>query len=61
MNIKKLLNEIKPKPPCETCLYKLGMIKYVVSPCPACKANGYNNYAGFLGDTRNSDDTPQRD
>ena len=27
-------------PPCEDCLYRLGVVRCVVSPCPACLMTG---------------------
>ena len=27
-------------PPCEDCLYRLGVVRCVVSPCPACRITG---------------------
>lgn len=27
---------------CENCLYKRGLIKTFVNPCPQCRANGYS-------------------
>ena len=27
-------------PPCEDCLYHLGVVRCVVSPCPACRMTG---------------------
>lgn len=28
-------------PPCARCPYRLGLVVFVQSPCPACRANGY--------------------
>lgn len=27
--------------PCAKCLYRLGFVKFVTSPCPACRLDGY--------------------
>ena len=27
-------------PPCGDCLYRLGIVRCVVSPCPACRMTG---------------------
>lgn len=35
------------KTPCAKCPYKLGQIKTLVNPCPACKTNGYSTYRMF--------------
>ena len=32
------------RPPCKTCPYRLGIVKFVQSPCPACRANGYRTF-----------------
>lgn len=31
-------------PPCATCLYKLGMVKTLINPCPQCRAGGYKEF-----------------
>lgn len=31
-------------PPCAKCLYRLGLVKFVTSPCPACRLDGYRMY-----------------
>ena len=31
-------------PPCVHCPYRLGLVKFVQSPCPACRMNGYRTY-----------------
>ena len=31
-------------PPCSRCLYKRGIIKTLVNPCPQCRAEGYNMF-----------------
>ena len=42
MELKKFLNKIIP--PCRKCPYTLGRVKFVVNPCPECRANNYNMY-----------------
>jgi hypothetical protein len=32
------------RPPCKTCPYRLGIVKFVQSPCPMCMMNGYRTY-----------------
>jgi len=48
-SIKKLIYLIKP--PCGRCPYKLGLVKFVVSPCPQCKFNNYSTYKMLVNDT----------
>ena len=43
-------------PPCTHCPYRLGLVKFVQSPCPACRMDGYrmfdvltHRYAEFPG------------
>ena len=31
-------------PQCAKCLYRLGLVKFVTSPCPACRLDGYRMY-----------------
>ena len=31
-------------PPCARCPYRLGLVVFVQSPCPACRANGYRTF-----------------
>ena len=31
-------------PPCARCPYRLGLVKFVQSPCPACRMDGYSTY-----------------
>ena len=31
-------------PPCVRCPYRLGLVKFVQSPCPACRMDGYRMY-----------------
>ena len=42
MKIPKILK------PCAKCPYKMGLIKFVTSPCPACKENNYQNYYDLI-------------
>ena len=42
MSLRNLIDKIKP--PCPKCPYTLGLVKFVVDPCPNCKHNGYNMY-----------------
>ena len=46
MKIKKFIEKLKYSlaPPCSKCPYTLGSVKFVVDPCPECKANGYQTY-----------------
>ena len=32
------------RPPCRSCPYRLGIVKFVQSPCPVCMMNGYRTY-----------------
>ena len=32
------------RPPCARCPYRLGIVKFVQSPCPMCIASGYSTY-----------------
>ena len=48
------------RPPCARCPYRLGLVKFVQSPCSACRMNGYCMYdvltrgqSGFPGIWRN--------
>ncbi len=27
---------------CKGCLYRLGIVKTLINPCPQCKANGFS-------------------
>ena len=31
-------------PPCARCPYRLGLVVFVQSPCPACRMDGYHMY-----------------
>ena len=31
-------------PPCARCPYRLGLVVFVQSPCPACRANDYRTF-----------------
>jgi|TergutMp193P3_1026864.scaffolds.fasta_scaffold00038_19 predicted Zn-ribbon and HTH transcriptional regulator len=46
MKIKEVIEKLKNSiaPPCRKCPYTLGHVKFVVSPCPQCKANNYQTY-----------------
>lgn len=41
MSILKPKNDFSP---CAACLYKLGMVKTLINPCPQCKAGGYKEF-----------------
>ena len=32
------------RPPCARCPYRLGLVVFVQSPCPACRMDGYRRY-----------------
>jgi len=34
-------------PPCKKCPYKMGLVKFILDPCPYCKANGYRYFELF--------------
>ena len=42
MKLRNLIYWIKP--PCKKCPYTLGHVKFVASPCPACKIDNYKMY-----------------
>ena len=46
MELKKIIYLIKP--PCKKCPYTKGLVKFVVSPCPHCKLNGYSTYKRII-------------
>lgn len=46
MRLRDLMKQ--KKPPCATCLYKLGVVTTTVNPCPQCERNGYDAYERFL-------------
>ena len=48
MNMKKILQQVKP--PCPRCPYKLGLVHTTVNPCPQCKENGYQMFERFQKD-----------
>jgi len=37
-------NLILTMPPCETCPYTLGHVKFFDNPCPECKSSEYSTY-----------------
>ena len=39
MNVLQMLQRFA-SPPCGDCLYRLGIVRCVVSPCPACLMTG---------------------
>ena len=39
MNVLQMMQRFA-SPPCEDCLYRLGIVRCVVSPCPACRMTG---------------------
>ena len=45
MNANNLIYQLKP--PCSKCLYKLGQVQTLVTPCPQCKENGYQTFERF--------------
>ena len=45
MKLKKQIWWIRP--PCPKCPYTLGLIRTTISPCPQCKADGYQAYKRF--------------
>lgn len=45
MKLNNLLYQIKP--PCDKCPYKLGLVQTLITPCPQCKANGYQMFERF--------------
>ena len=32
------------RPPCARCPYRLGLVMFVQSPCPACRMDGYRMF-----------------
>ena len=43
--LKNLQNVFRAvRPPCARCPYRLGLVKFVQSPCPACHMDGYRMY-----------------
>ena len=59
MNVVKKIFGNKKEPPCDKCPYTLGLVTFVVSPCPKCEMDNYymydrltkNPYEGY-GDTK---------
>ena len=41
-NLQSALRAVHP--PCARCPYRLGIVKFVQSPCPACRASGYRTF-----------------
>lgn len=39
MNVLQMMQRFA-SPPCGDCLYRLGVVRCVVSPCPACRMTG---------------------
>ena len=53
-NLQRALRTVRP--PCRSCPYRLGIVKFVQSPCPACRMDGYRmfdiltrGHSGFPG------------
>lgn len=43
--LKNLQNVFRAvRSPCARCPYRLGLVKFVQSPCPACRMDGYHMY-----------------
>ena len=41
-NLQNVLRTVRP--PCARCPYRLGLVKFVQSPCPACRMDGYRTF-----------------
>ena len=41
-NLQRALRTVRP--PCRSCPYRLGLVKFVQSPCPACVLDGYRTF-----------------
>lgn len=41
-NLQSVVRAVRP--PCARCPYRLGLVKFVQSPCPACMMSGYRIY-----------------
>ena len=41
-NLQSALRAVRP--PCARCPYRLGLVKFVQSPCPACRMDGYRMF-----------------
>lgn len=39
MDVLQMLHRVA-SPPCADCLYRLGVVRCVVCPCPACRMTG---------------------
>ena len=43
--LKNLQNVFRTvRPPCARCPYRLELVKFVQSPCPACRMDGYRMF-----------------
>lgn len=40
MDVLQMLHRVA-SPPCADCLYRLGVVRCVVCPCPACRMTGF--------------------
>ena len=41
-NLRSVFRTVRP--PCVRCPYRLGLVMFVQSPCPACRMDGYRMY-----------------
>ena len=41
-NLRSVFRAVHP--PCARCPYRLGLVKFVQSPCPACRMDSYCMY-----------------
>ena len=41
-NLQRALRTVRP--PCRSCPYRLGLVKFVQSPCLACRMDGYRMF-----------------
>ena len=41
-NLQRVFRGVRP--PCADCPYRLGLVKFPVSPCPDCRMSGYRTY-----------------
>ena len=41
-NLRSVFRTVRP--PCVRCPYRLGLVVFVQSPCPACRMDGYRMY-----------------
>ena len=54
MNVLQMMQRFA-SPPCGDCLYRLGVVRCVVSPCPACRMTGIRpSFCGSRGFGRRS-------